>query len=95
MNLTNEPYVTGGNPVIAGSRQGAGAKVLFNDILGTSQGAANGEKYSAIKRDSFGEVLDNSVDGDYDYFTGNYFACKIERISIAYESEAVNRWWKV
>ena len=70
MNLTNEPYVTGGNPVIAGSRQGAGAKVLFNDILGTSQGAANGEKYSAIKRDSFGEVLDNSVDGDYDYFTG-------------------------
>ena len=64
MNLTNEPYVTGGNPVIAGG------KTLFNDILGTSQGSVDGEKYSAIKRDSFGEVLDNSVDGDYDYFTG-------------------------
>ena len=64
MTLTNEPYVTGGNPVIAGN------KTLFNDILGTSQGSTDGKDFAAIKRDSFGEVLDNNVDTDYDYFTG-------------------------
>jgi YD repeat-containing protein len=31
-NLTNEPYVTGGNPIIANGT------ALFNDILGTTQG---------------------------------------------------------
>jgi RHS repeat-associated protein len=74
-NLTNEPYVTGGNPIIA---NGA---TLFNDILGTTQGATDGKEFSKISRDSFGETLDNSTDTNYDYFTGKP---KVEGLGYAF-----------
>ena len=58
--LTNEPYVTGGNPILAGDRQRAGADVLFNDMLGSTLGVAANGTYSPINRTSFGEV-DNDL----------------------------------
>jgi RHS repeat-associated protein len=74
-NLTNEPYVTGGNPIIANDT------TLFNDILGTTQGATDGKEFSQISRDSFGQTLDNSTDTNYDYFTGKP---KIEGLGYAF-----------
>ncbi len=75
MSLTNEPYVTGGNPVIAGD------KTLFNDMLGTTQGSTDGDRFAAINRDAFGQTLDNSTDSDYDYFTGKP---KVEGLGYAF-----------
>jgi RHS repeat-associated protein len=88
-NLTNEPYVTGGNPIIANGT------ALFNDILGTTQGyvssgeastnapsrTGDGKEFSQITRDSFGQTLDNSTDTNYDYFTGKP---KIEGLGYAF-----------
>jgi RHS repeat-associated protein len=88
-NLTNEPYVTGGNPIIANST------ALFNDILGTTQGyvssgeastnapsrTGDGKDFAAISRDSFGQTLDNSTDTNYDYFTGKP---KVEGLGYAF-----------
>ena len=51
----NEPYVTGGNPVMAGD------DVLFNDMLGSTL-AINGK---AVEMTSFGETADKSA-----FFTG-------------------------
>ena len=51
----NEPYVTGGNPVMAGD------EVLFNDMLGNTL-AVNGK---AVEMTSFGETADKSA-----FFTG-------------------------
>ena len=48
-NYLNEPYATGGNPVLADK------KVLFNDLLGTTQGAiSKNGKYQASNRTAFG-----------------------------------------
>jgi RHS repeat-associated protein len=88
-NLTNEPYVTGGNPIIANDT------TLFNDILGTTQGyvssgeastnapsrTGDGKEFAAISRDSFGQTLDNSTDTNYDYFTGKP---KVEGLGYAF-----------
>ncbi len=46
-NYLNEPYATGGNPVLADK------KVLFNDLLGTTQGVKSGDKYTATPRTAF------------------------------------------
>ena len=51
----NEPYVTGGNPVMAGD------DVLFNDMLGSTL-AINGK---AVEMTSFGETADKNA-----FFTG-------------------------
>ena len=51
----NEPYVTGGNPVMAGDH------VLFNDMLGSTL-AVNG---NPVKMTSFGETADKNA-----FFTG-------------------------
>ena len=51
----NEPYVTGGNPVMAGDN------VLFNDMLGSTL-AINGK---AVEMTSFGETADKNA-----FFTG-------------------------
>jgi len=51
----NEPYVTGGNPVMAGD------DVLFNDMLGSTL-AVNGK---AVEMSSFGETADKNA-----FFTG-------------------------
>ena len=61
--LTNEPYMTGGNPIMADG------KVLFNDLLGSTMGVAADGSYSPINRTSFGEV-DNAASGSYNFFTG-------------------------
>jgi len=61
--LTNEPYVTGGNPIMAGD------KALFNDMLGSTLGVAANGSYTPINRTSFGEV-DNAASGEYNFFTG-------------------------
>jgi RHS repeat-associated protein len=51
----NEPYITGGNPVMAGD------DVLFNDMLGSTL-AVNGK---AVEMTSFGETADKNT-----FFTG-------------------------
>ena len=56
----NEPYVTGGNPILAND------KVLFNDILGTTLGIKT-DKYESIQRDAFGMTEQN---GTEEFFTG-------------------------
>jgi len=61
--LTNEPYVTGGNPIMAND------KALFNDMLGSTLGVAANGSYTPINRTSFGEV-DNASSGEYNFFTG-------------------------
>lgn len=58
VDYINEPYVTGGNPILAND------KVMFNDILGTTLGVKDGEKFTAIEKDAFGA---GNVDG---FFTG-------------------------
>ena len=54
-SFINEPYVTGGNPVMAGD------DVLFNDMLGSTL-AVNGK---AVEMTSFGETADKNA-----FFTG-------------------------
>ena len=55
VTYVNEPYVTGGNPILAGD------DVLFNDMLGTTL-AVNG---NPVEMTSFGETNDSSA-----FFTG-------------------------
>ena len=50
LKYVNEPAVTGGNPILAGD------KMLFDDMLGNTLGVKDGEKFSAIDRDAFGEL---------------------------------------
>ena len=45
----NEPYVTGGNPILAED------KVLFNDMLGTTLGSHSDEGYTPVRMTAFGE----------------------------------------
>ena len=56
----NEPYVTGGNPILAND------KVLFNDMLGTTLGI-KADKYESIQRDAFGMAAQESPEN---FFTG-------------------------
>lgn len=56
----NEPYVTGGNPILANN------KVLFNDMLGTTLGV-KADKYESIQRDAFGMAAQESSEN---FFTG-------------------------
>ena len=60
VQYTNEPYVTGGNPILAND------KVLFNDMLGTTLGIQS-DKYEPIQRDAFGMV---AQDVSENFFTG-------------------------
>ena len=58
----NEPYVTGGNPILAED------KVLFNDMLGTTLGV-HSEKYESIARDAFG-MTSKDADSAENFVTG-------------------------
>ncbi len=58
----NEPYVTGGNPILAED------KVLFNDMLGATLGV-HSEKYESIARDAFG-MTSKDADSAENFFTG-------------------------
>ena len=51
----NEPYVTGGNPILAED------KVLFNDMLGTTLGSHSDEGYTPVRMTAFGETEDESA----------------------------------
>ena len=46
----NEPYVTGGNPILADG------DVLFNDLLGTTIGIRSGKEYRETGMTAFGET---------------------------------------
>ena len=61
IELVNEPYLTGGNPVIAGD------KALFNDLLGSTLGVKDGGSFTALNRNAFGEPENRS---EFDFFTG-------------------------
>jgi RHS repeat-associated protein len=74
-NLTNEPAVTGGNPILADNN------VLFNDMLGTTLGVVDSGKINSIKRDAFGQTFANTVDNKYNMFTGKP---KVEGLGYAF-----------
>ena len=63
-NLTNEPAVTGGNPIMADG------KVLFNDMLGSTVGSMEKGKYIPSNLNLFGKRLDSGAINKYTYFTG-------------------------
>ena len=51
-SFVNEPYVTGGNPILS-SKQG----VMFNDMLGNTLGTKQ-EKFKSVQMTAFGETKD-------------------------------------
>ena len=51
----NEPYVTGGNPILADD------KVLFNDMLGSTIGIRSGKEYRETGMTAFGETDEKSA----------------------------------
>ena len=71
----NEPHVGGGNPVLAISDKSTEA--IFTDILGTSLGKIEENRYSAIDKTSFGaDTSDKSS-----FFTGKPY---VENIGYAF-----------
>jgi RHS repeat-associated protein len=64
-NFVNEFAVTGGNPILAFGKDSS--KVLFEDMLGSTVGSAEGGKFNAINRTSFGE---SNSDSELNFFTG-------------------------
>lgn len=59
VSYVNEPYVTGGNPVLAGD------DVMFNDMLGSTLGVKSGAGINTVTMTAFGETDDKDV-----FFTG-------------------------
>ena len=51
----NEPYVTGGNPILANE------DVLFNDLLGSTIGIRSGKEYRETGMTAFGETDEKSA----------------------------------
>ena len=51
----NEPYVTGGNPILADG------DVLFNDLLGSTIGIRSGKEYRETGMTAFGETDEKSA----------------------------------
>ena len=58
-SFVNEPYVTGGNPILS-SKDG----VMFNDMLGTTLGVKSGEQVNQVNMTAFGEPLRLAANGD-------------------------------
>ena len=58
----NEPHAGGGNPVLAiGGKDTEATETIFTDMLGTSLGKIEENRYSAIAKTSFGaDTSDNS-----------------------------------
>ncbi len=54
-SFINEPYVTGGNPILS-SKQG----VMFNDMLGNTLGTKQ-EKFNPVQMTAFGETKDTDA----------------------------------
>ena len=74
LKYVNEPAVTGGNPILAGD------KMLFDDMLGNTLGVKDGEKFSAIDRDAFGELKP----GEKPNLSVNFFTGKPEIDGLGY-----------
>ncbi|HJH05192.1 MAG TPA: hypothetical protein K8W19_14390, partial [Victivallis vadensis] len=74
LKYVNEPAVTGGNPILAGD------KMLFDDALGNTLGVKDGEKFSAIDRDAFGELKP----GERPNLAVNFFTGKPEIDGLGY-----------
>ena len=74
LKYVNEPAVTGGNPILAGD------KMLFDDALGNTLGVKDGEKFSAIDRDAFGELKP----GEKPNLAVNFFTGKPEVDGLGY-----------
>ena len=74
LKYVNEPAVTGGNPILAGD------KMLFDDMLGNTLGVKDGEKFSAIDRDAFGELKP----GEKPNLAVNFFTGKPEVDGLGY-----------
>ena len=74
LKYLNEPAVTGGNPILAGD------KMLFDDMLGNTLGVKDGEKFSAIDRDAFGELKP----GEKPNLAVNFFTGKPEVDGLGY-----------
>lgn len=55
-SFINEPYVTGGNPILS-SKDG----VMFNDLLGNTLGIKSADKFSPVSMTAFGETADQSA----------------------------------
>ena len=74
----NEPYVTGGNPILADE------DVLFNDLLGSTIGIRSGKEYRETGMTAFGEMDEKSAmfmgkpyigDLSYAFLFRNYRPC--------------------
>ena len=74
LKYVNEPAITGGKPILAGD------KMLFDDLLGNTLGVKEGEKFSAIGRDAFGELSP----GEKPNLAVNFFTGKPEIDNLGY-----------
>ncbi len=68
-SFTNEPAITGGNPILATNNTN-GTNLLFNDMLGTTIGTLQTDKFNSFKRDAFGNMFANTANNEYNMFTG-------------------------
>jgi hypothetical protein len=68
---TNEPAVTGGNPILA-TNSNNGTNLLFNDILGTTIGSLQIDKFTSTNLTAFGVPTNNDqrVTNNELFFTG-------------------------
>ena len=66
VQYTNEPYVTGGNPILAND------KVLFNDILGNTVSTISSNELNPVFMTAFGETADKNA-----MFTGKPFISEL------------------
>ncbi len=78
----NEPYVTGGNPLLAND------KVLFNDMLGTTLCIKDGNNVTQNNLTAFGEPLNASLMQD-SFFTGKPYVGEMGYVFLyrAYRAE--------
>ena len=58
-NFINEPYITGGNPILSSK-----GDVMFNDMLGTTLGVKSGEQVNQVNMTAFGEPARPAANGD-------------------------------
>jgi len=63
-NFINEPYITGGNPILSSK-----GDVMFNDMLGTTLGVKSGEQVNQVNMTAFGESKETTAKHN-GFFTG-------------------------
>jgi RHS repeat-associated protein len=57
-------------PILASHKGTKTQGVLFNDMLGTTIGTLQMDKFNSFKRDAFGKLFANSTNNEYNMFTG-------------------------